>query len=439
MITNVEAQPSAEIEKRPSRLFNKNFFLLWQGQTASQLGNQAFSIALALWIKQATGSATLMGLILMVSSLPAVLLGPIGGTFADRFNRKRIIVISDLINGIAGLTLVGVMFMRPEATNLIIVWLLVVSIVMATVSTFFNPAISASIPDIVPEEKLSAANGLGQFSYQVSIFIGQGLGGTLFRILGAPFLFLIDSLSYLFSAFSETFITIPQKQPEKQKDWRDSLNQFKADTLSGFRYVWQTHGLRDLVLVAAMLNFFLVPILILLPFYVEDFLLVTEDWYGFLLAAYGLGSILGFLLAGMLPPSGILRSRLMILFLLLEPVGFILMGIFLNPWAALILATTGGLLSGFVMVNLTTLLQITTPGEIRGRVFGLLATISGALSPLAMGLSGVIADLTGQNIPLIYIACGVISIVIVVVISIRPAFRKFLAYEGVKQNDESEK
>jgi len=436
MVTNVEVQPGTQAAKRPSRLLNRNFFLLWQGQTVSQLGNQAFSIALALWVKQATGSATLMGIILMVSSLPAVLLGPIGGTVADRFNRKRIIVFCDLISGFAGLTLAGTMFLNPEATNSIVVCLFIVSVVMAVISTFFNPAISASIPDIVPQEKLSAANALGQFSYQVSVFIGQGLGGVLFRILGAPVLFLIDSLSFLFSAASETFITIPQQQPEKQEDWRESLRQFKTDTISGFHFVWQTHGLRDLVLISAMLNFFLVPIIILLPFYVEDFLRVTEDWYGFLLAAFGLGSILGYLLAGFLPSSGILRSRLMMLFIILQPVGYILMGLFLDPWVALILATTGGLLSGFVMVNLTTLLQITTPGEIRGRVFGLLATIAGALSPLAMGLSGIIADLTGQNIPLIYMACGAISVILATAISMKAEFRDYLAYEGEQIHDE---
>lgn len=437
MITNVKAQPSGEMEKRPLRLFNRNFFLLWQGQAVSQLGNQAFSIALALWIKQATGSATLMGLILMMSSLPAVLLGPIGGTVADRFKRKWIIVLGDLINGTAVLVLAGLMFARPDATNMLIICLFIVSVVIAVISSFFNPAVTASIPDIVPEERLPAANGFGQFTFQLSIFIGQGLGGTFFRILGAPFLFLFDGLSFLFSAISEAFITIPQPQVEKHQDWRKSLQSFKQETIWGFRYVWQKQGLKYLVLVSALQNFFLIPIIILLPFYVEDFLHVTADWYGFLLASFGLGAILGFLLAGLLPPASYLRSRLMMLFIIIQPAGFILMGLYLNQWLALLLATTGGLLSGFVTVNVTTLLQLTTPSDIRGRVFGLLATISGALTPLAMGLSGIIADLTGQNIPLIYITCGCISVFLAAAISAKAEFRDYLAYEREKIVDES--
>jgi len=226
-------------EAKPSvRLFNRNFILLWQGQTVSQLGNQAFYIALALWIKSATGSATLMGLMLMVSSLPAVLLGPIGGVVADRYPRRRIIIFSDLCGGLVVLFLAGTMVAAPTATSTIIAVLFVVSIVLAVITAFFNPAITAAIPDIVPEEKLPGANGLFQFSYQLAIFIGQGIGGTLFRILGAPILFFIDGITFLFSSLSESLIVIPQQIPDKSKDWRSGVRQFKEDTIVGFHSIF---------------------------------------------------------------------------------------------------------------------------------------------------------------------------------------------------------
>lgn len=414
---------------RPSKLFNHNYFLLWQGQTVSQLGNQAFSIALALWVKQTTGSASLMGIMLMVSSLPAVLLGPLGGAFADRYSRRRIIILSDFLGGLAVLILAGFMFFMPEATNVNIALLFFASILIVVLTTFFNPAITAAIPDLVPEERLTSANSLIQFSYQLSIFIGQGLGGTLFRLLGAPVLFLIDGLTYLFSAVSESFITIPQSIPEQSKDLRDTFREYGADIATGFRYVWHKSGLRELVFVSALLNFFMAPILLLLPFYVEDFLGATADWYGFLLASYGLGSMLGFLAAGAVPISGKIRGRLMLIFIVVEPLGYCLLGFAITPWVALLITLLGGILSGFVLVNITTLLQMTTPGDVRGRVFGLLGTISGALTPLAMGLAGVVADLTGQNIPLIYIACGVIAALLALAISTNQGFRHYLAYE----------
>lgn len=429
MLTDTASEPTAVDEKRPSKLLNRNYLLLWQGQTISRLGNQAFSIALALWIKQTTGSATLMGLILMFSSLPAVLLGPLGGAVADRYKRRSIIILSDLVSGVAVLVLAGVMLTAPQATNLILVVLFIVSVLLAVITTFFQPAIVAAIPDLVPEKRLSSANALGQTSFQLTVFIGQGIGGTLYRILGAPILFLIDGFTYLFSAVSEFFITIPQTVPEKIPDWRENVRTYKRDIASGFRYVLQKPGLRELVFVSALLNFFMAPILLLLPFYVEDFLQVKPDWYGFLLASYGLGSMVGFLLAGALPLNGKKRSWLIILAITLEPLGYIALGLWPDPWFALSMTLLGGLLSGFVMVYITTILQLTTPGDIRGRVFGLLGTIAGALTPLAMGLAGVIADLTGQNIPLIYIFCGVIAALLALFVSLRPEFRDYLAYE----------
>src|SRR5947209_12481686 len=90
----------ADIAAPPARLWNRNFFLLWQGQTVSQFGNQAFAVAMMFWILENTGSASLMGLLMSLSILPGVLLAPFGGTFADRHSRVRILVVCDLIAGL---------------------------------------------------------------------------------------------------------------------------------------------------------------------------------------------------------------------------------------------------------------------------------------------------------------------------------------------------
>jgi len=421
----------------PTRLFNKNFFLLWQGQFVSQMGNQAFSIAMMFWIKHETGSATLMGLIMMFSSLPSVLLGPIAGTFADRWSRRSIIIWCDVFRGVAVLLLAGLLFVRGDATDLIIVCLFIVAVITASMSAFFRPAITAAIPDLVPPDRVASANSMNQSSMQASMLAGQSVGGVLFRLLGAPVLFLIDGVSYIVSAISEMFITIPQKKIAETDGAVTALQRFKLETLEGLRFVWRNRGLRDLTLAAAFLNFFLIPIIVLLPFYVEDTLSSTTDWYGFLLAGFGLGALIGFAGAGLLRPSPRARCWTMISSLVLMSLALGALGLVASTRSALILMFLAGTLNGYVNVNIMTTMQLMTPSEIRGRVFGLLGTVSGGLAPLAMGLTGVVADLLNQNIPLIYVICGGTTAVLSVLVSFGREFRSFLSYDTKSEPNEN--
>jgi len=412
----------------PSRLLNRNFVLLWQGQLVSQLGSQAFAIAMMFWLKHQTHSASLMGLLMMLSMLPAVILGPIAGAVADHYSRRKIIIWCDLLCGLAVCTLAALMILDQE-TEVVLTALFVVAVLVGIIKSFFTPAIGAAIPDIVPESNLAAANSMNQASVQISTFVGQGLGGYLFLILGAPILFLIDGLTYLFSALSETFIRIPQILPEKSPSRSERIDAFKRDIAAGFQYAWNNAGLRALFFAAAFLNFFVMPIILLLPFYVEDILQVTADWYGYILAAFGLGALLGYGLAGAIKTTGKRKSELIIIALIIMSLGLALLSTIRNATLALFVMMGVGILNGLINIHIITILQITTPSEIRGRVFGLLTTLTAGLMPIAMGLGGVVADLTQQNIPLIYATCGSILVMLSIMTSLSSEFRQFLAFE----------
>jgi DHA3 family macrolide efflux protein-like MFS transporter len=441
---------------QPSRLFNFNFTLLWQGQAVSQLGDQVFYIAMVLWIKQATGSAGILGLLLMVSSIPGVILGPIGGTFADRHSRKKIIIFTDTMRGLLVVGLAAAVYLLPGETNVILGCLFAVSLVGGVNSAFFAPAITAAIPDLVPKARLAGANAVIQASLQVMRFVGQALGGVLFQAVGAVVLFVFNGMTFLFSALSESFIWIPQKLPVRgRQDKRsadlavvrvegggfplavpvsarsESVERFRPffmAALEGLRYIWRRPGMRELVLGAALLGFFSVPVILLLPFFVEDALGAGAEWYGYLMAVFGIGTLVGSILAGAVRVSGKGRRNMLAIFLIVDSVAFVILGLVQGIGSAVAVSALAGAAGGFVTINVATIVQATTPSEMRGRATSLMATLSGSLTPVAMGLSGVIADLTGQNIRAIYVSCGAIMILLSVTLIANRSLRELIAF-----------
>jgi MFS family permease len=412
------------------RLLNRNFVLLWQGQLVSQLGNQAFVVAMMLWTMRATGSASVMGSMLMLAALPGVFLAPVGGAFADRHSRRAIIILTDVIRGVGVLALAVLLLREPGETALILAGLFVFAVVGGVADALFRPAISAAIPDLVPPPKVAAANSLNQLSAQGAVFLGQALGGVLFELLGAPLLFFFNGLSFLFSAGSESFIRIPQELPEAPRGWRQILRTYLQDSREGFLWIWSRPGMRDFLLAASAVNFLAMPVFVLLPFYVEQQLVGgSAGWYGYLLAALSAGNVAGYLLAGALDLEGKVRSAVLVSALFVMALTISSVGLVSQPWLALAVFFVMGVATGVINISVMTLFQVTTPGAMRGRVMGLVIALAGAATPLGMGLGGLLGDLTGKNLPLLWGLSGGAIALVTLGVSLRPAFREFLAQE----------
>ncbi|NOX37606.1 MAG: MFS transporter [Calditrichaeota bacterium] len=418
--------------QEPTRLLNANYVLLWQGQFVSRAGSELFSIAMMLWVKEVTESSSILGILMMLASIPAVFSSALGGVFADRFSRKKIIVTSDAISGLLMFSLGTLMFMYPTHVRVILLGMFIVVTLNGIVSSFFIPAVTASIPSIVPREMIERANSLRQASFRVAGFIGTAIGGFLYKAIGAPMIVLINGLTYWISAISESFIKIPDVQRSQREDSGTLLAKIKQDLKEGFEFMWHFPGLRGLFLASAILNFFTMPIMVLLPFYVLDFLKIGEEWVGLLLLALGVGSLMGSIFAGIFRFRGKRRAVVLILAMLVQGLTPIALGLFIVPSLAVIFACLSGMMGGFIFVNIISILQQVIATEMRGRVFGLLNTFSASIAPLGMGVGGIVGDLTGKNIPLVFIACGTIIIFIILMVAMRRSFRQFLAFDQPK-------
>jgi MFS family permease len=408
----------------PEKLFNKNFLVLWQGQAVSQFGNQAFALMMMFWTRQATGSSSQVGLLMMLTSLPGLLLGPFGGAVADRHSRKALIIGCDLARGVCLLGLAALMARHGGSVETVLPALVAVALLEGILSALFFPAIAASLPDLVPREKVASANSLYQFSSRSAVTLGQAAGGVLFGWLGAAALCLIDALSFFFSASCAAFVSIPQPSDRPER-----ASSYFQDTFEGLRFVRRQPGMLLFLLTAAALNFFFMPVFVLLPFYATNVLRSGSGLYGFLMAAFAAGGLLGFAVAGSLRPTGKARQRAVIAALLSNALAFSTLGLARQPWTAVASLVLVGFLTSIVNVLVVTLCQLAAPGAMRGRVMGLVLAMSRAMSPLGMALGGVLGDLTGHDIPPLYLACGLLPFFLLCLVSTRPDFRAFLAGE----------
>jgi MFS family permease len=412
----------------PKRTMNRNFLFLWQGQVVSQIGTQLFQVIVILSLKQATESATLVGLLMMASTIPALVFGPLGGAVVDRYSRRSVLITGDFVRGLALTGIAGVLWFGSHSIVLIVSALFAYSLLEGSVGAVWQPASMSVVPDLVPKEGLGTANSFIQGSFQICAVLGQAIAGLLFRVVGAPLLMLADAVTYFYAAISDAFIRIPPL-PAKPADEQKKPASFKREIMEGLRHIHSQPGMKMLFYTMAFFQLVMVPMLILFPFYVEDYLRAGPQWYGFLLAASGFGTFIGYGLGGALKLSARTSSRVTVVVMIVMSLCLTALSLVSGPWAALWLIGAVGAMDGFIVLKLITTLQLATPSEIRGRVFGLLMTITRGLTPFAMGLTGIIADMTHRNIPAIYLFCGVVATLLATNVALKRECRDFLAGE----------
>lgn len=404
------------------KLWNCNFFLLWQGQLVSALGDIAYSIALGFWILALTGSTALMGTLMATSSLPRVLISPFAGVIVDRSDRKWLLVVMDAIRGIF-VVFIGM----ASYLGFIKIWMVFMTgMTIGACGAFFNPAVSSIIPDIVDKRKLVQANSVFNIIQTASGIIGSTAGGILFKILGASFMFLFNGLSYLFSAITEIFIKVPKVIHERAR------LHFFADMKDGLKFVWHFRGLRTLITIAGLINFFAVMgIMLILPlFHQEEHL--GPALYGIIMGFFTGGLFLGFLFTSLIDFKPDQRFKVFSICYLLMCTGMILLPVWLYfpVMAALVFIT--GFVNAILNTFINTVLQLTTPQDKRGKVFGLLTSVAGGLMPIAYALGGVLAEFI--SIRLLISASFAVVLICFLPMFVSASFRRYLQFDPTRQS-----
>jgi DHA3 family macrolide efflux protein-like MFS transporter len=368
---------------KTNKLWNRDFFLLWQGQFISSAGDVIYAIAIGFWILEITGSTALMGTLMAASLLPKIMASPFAGVVVDRYDRKRLIIAMDVVRGV----MIGLITLAAFS-GLLKVWMLfAVGIIVGICSAFFNPAVSSSIPDIVGKNMLIKANSALGAIQQASGIVGNSLGGFLYVFLGAPIMFLLNGFSFLFSAGTEVFIRIPQIQRQSGK-----IPPFLEEMKAGIKFISNFKALRNLMLVTSILNFFgSVVYVLLLPLCKQSVHLGPKS-YGIIMASFTAGILAGMMLTSFVNFKPSRRFQILYPASLSFALALVLMPALLSVPVMASLIFFSGFCSAIVNIFINSTIQIVIPQDVRGRVFSLLATLTGSLIPLAYVAGGILAE-----------------------------------------------
>lgn len=379
-------------------LYVRDFLLLFSGQMISTLGDTFYAVALP-WLMLTSGHTPQeLGLVLACYGVPRVGTLLVGGTLSDRIGPRQVMLLSDSMRAV----LIGLLttLVVRGATD---VWqLCAIAVPLGGFTGLFLPAYYAMLPEVLPDEALQAGNALNSSTIQLAIFLGSGLAGVVVSKLSPAIAFAIDALTFVVSA-----ITLACMQRRRSGQLRQPLQASAQDEEQKTRFpkettLWQVMRSWRLFQVALLVvifgNFLFYGMFeVALPTLAHDQFAAGAGGYGLLLAAFGLGSLLGGLIAGGL---GRLAHRgMLMLVLIMMLAGWYTFVPFAGGLAgATLLVGCAGLTNGVLTVLAFTMLQQQAPRHLLGRLMAVLMVATLGLYPFSVALAGIVSTHLGPRI-----------------------------------------
>jgi DHA3 family macrolide efflux protein-like MFS transporter len=395
-------------------IINKNYTKILMATFITRFGDSIDTIAFSWLVYVMTGSRALMGGIFAISILPNIIVLPFGGVIADMFNKKLITIFGDIMRAVSVTILAFLYFF-----DLLEVWHLFMFVsINSLFESLANPARSSMLPSLIEQEDyLRGSSWLGTSS-QFGSLIGLGVSSAFIALFGIGGTILIDAFTFIFSAGLITFISFKDnrgiiEQKPKVKDYFILIKE-------GFMYLKTKKVLMGILLLAAFLNFAIVPLNVLRPVYVTEVLNLGVEGLGYLGMATLAGMIIGGYIVGL--KGGSFNAMKMIIFgMTLVGIFYMLLGIpeyspfgqITNTVYVILVSFLMGASIPIVNAPIQALIMKNTAPEMIGR----LSSIMGVIGLCAMPLGGVFVSLIGDSISvtLLFIIMGISSIVAVAI------------------------
>jgi hypothetical protein len=384
-------------------LRHRDFRRLWSGMTLSLVGDGAFLVAMTWQVYILSNAPTALAFVGIAMSVPTILLLLVGGAVSDRFDRRRVMVASDVIRAGA----VGLLAVLTLTGGLVLWQMVALCAVYGAATAFFNPSFDAIVPDLLPAAELAQANALDQLVRPIAFRLaGPALGGWLVAAIGAGSAFALDAATFLISA-----VAVASMRSRRSADAR-SASSIAREIREGFAFVrghvwlWGT-----LVSAAVAYLAFMGPTEVLLPYLVKNDLGGSASDLGLVFAAGGLGAILSAIICG---SRGLPRRNMtwMYLFWTAATLSIAGYGLAQASWQLMAACFLFNVLETAGTIIWATAKQRHVPPNLLGRVSSFDWLISIGLLPLSFALTGPLASAIGARATLIGagVAGGVITL-----------------------------
>ena len=361
-----------------------SFLLLWGSQTVSQLGTAMTDYAVIIWVYSRKGTASSVTLLTVCTFLPTIFFRFLAGSVVDRRNKKRIMLIADLLAACGTLAV-----LLLHSTEVLEIWhLYVINFLLSLMNAFQEPASFVAVSLLVPEEHYARAGGLQGFSGAAVSILAPALGALLLACGGLDLVLVIDLATFAVAFLTLLFlIRIPEAEQKKTEE-----EPFSETCLAGIRYLKEHTAMLRMTLFLAVINFLaklgndgmLSPFILGRTGNNQSVLGAVESFTA-------LGVLAGSLLATMLKPAG-KRTRLIFITTGLVFAGNIIQSLTRQPWLWCAAAFGSYLTAAVMNVNMDTLMREKVPTEMQGRVFSAKSTLQNFTIPIALLLGGLLAD-----------------------------------------------
>ena len=403
-------------ETMAKKLWNKDYILLLQANAVSTIGDLMYSVAIGYWVYNRTGSSGLMGIMTSISMFVTMFLSPFCGSIVDKCNRKWVIVGLDVFQGIIMLSVGALAYMN--ALNVPIV--LFSALLAAFGGVFYSPAISTVMLDIIPRNDMVRGQSIHSGISTFIDLVGTALSGVMVAFLGVPLIVVLNGLSNLYSALTESLVSVPKTLHQGEKV---TAKRILSDSKKAVGIIFSNAFLSIFVPCALILNLLGAgPFTLMLPFCLEKGFDVER--YGYLVSVFTVAQLLAMVLLGAIKLKAKTRFFVMAFGFSFSVPAMIFA--FLSKQFILIcvFAFLGGFLNCAGNAVFKASLMLALPQENRSTILGFIQ--SAAVGGTA--LSAVIYGLLGDIFPLyiIFVIGNILSLAPMLYMSFHPRAKEFI-------------